>query len=225
MKRARALVVEDEADIRNLIAMHLSRNGFEVETCDNGLEAVRLIRLHEFPLVVLDWMLPGKSGLDVLKDVRKAAGPNRIGVLMVTARADPNDIVLALECGADDYLVKPFELSVLAARARTIVRRFAEEDTCLKVGSLTLVEDSHEVTDNGKRVQLTPYEFKILLALARNKGRVLTRNQLISQVQGEGVAVTGRTIDTHVFGLRKKLGDVAKQVETLRGIGYRFTEA
>jgi len=225
MKRARALVVEDEPDIRELISMHLSRNGFDVDSCDNGAEALRLIRLHGYPLVLLDWMLPGSSGLEVLREIRKNFGPDRMGVLMVTAKAEPNDIVLGLESGADDYLVKPFELSVLCARARTIFSRISEDENRLMVGALELVEDSLEAFENGKKLSLTPYEFKILLVLVRNKGKVLTRAQLISQVQGDEVSVTGRTIDTHVFGLRKKLSESANQLETLRGIGYRFTQA
>jgi two-component system phosphate regulon response regulator PhoB len=175
-------------------------------------------------LLVLDWMLPEKSGLEILREVRRTFGHDQLAVLMVTAKGGSADLVMGLESGADDYLVKPFELSVLMARARALLRRTERLDAQLTLGALTLDEGAHEARLDGKLVPLTPYEFKLLVTLAQNQGRVLTRDQLIRDVQGGGVAVVERAIDTHVFGLRKKLGECADLIETVRGVGYRIAQ-
>jgi len=223
--RANVLVVEDETDIRDLIVMHLSREGHHVEACGNGLDAARRIAEEPFDLVVLDWMLPEKSGLEILKELRKTAAHEKIAVLMVTAKGANSDLVMGLENGADDYLVKPFELSVLMARARALLRRLERKETTrLTMGPLEIDEAAHEARLEGKPVQLTPYEFKLLVTLAQNQGRVLTRDHLIREVQGGGVSVVERAIDTHVFGLRKKLGAAADLIETVRGVGYRIAQ-
>lgn len=225
MKHARVLVVEDETDIRELIVLHLSREGHHVEACGNGLEAMRRITEEAFDLVVLDWMLPEKSGLEILKELRKTSGHEKLAVLMVTAKGANSDLVMGLENGADDYLVKPFELSVLMARARALLRRLDRKDTTLlALGPLQIDEAAHEARIEGKAISLTPYEFKLLVTLAQNQGRVLTRDHLIREVQGGGVSVVERAIDTHVFGLRKKLGEAADLIETVRGVGYRIAQ-
>jgi DNA-binding response OmpR family regulator len=226
MHHARVLVVEDEADIRELIALHLRREGHEVEAVGDGNEALQHLAAGGFDLVVLDWMLPEKSGLDILKEIRKSQGHEKIAVLMVTAKGANSDLVMGLEHGADDYLVKPFELSVLMARARALLRRLDRKDETakLQMGPLEIDEAAHEARLHGKPVSLTPYEFKLLVTLAQNQGRVLTRDQLIRDVQGDGVSVVERAIDTHVFGLRKKLGDAADLIETVRGVGYRIAQ-
>lgn len=221
MKR-RILVVEDESDIRDLIALHLGREGHAVDTCGNGREALERIAGQEYDLIVLDWMLPEKSGLEITRELRKKLSHEQLRILMVTAKSANPDLVLGLESGADDYLVKPFELSVLMARARALLRRGGTREATLDFGPLTIDESAHEAKLHGKTIQLTPYEFKLLVALAQNKGRVLTRDQLIEEVQGNGVAVVERAIDTHVFGLRKKLGECAELIETVRGVGYRI---
>lgn len=221
---ARILVVEDETDIRELIVLHLSREGHRVEACGNGLEAMRQLESQEFDLIVLDWMLPDKSGLEILKDLRRTLGHEAVAVLMVTAKGANSDLVMGLENGADDYLVKPFELSVLMARARALLRRLDRKETALTMGPLVIDEAAHEARLDGKAVSLTPYEFKLLVTLAQNQGRVLTRDQLIREVQGGGVSVVERAIDTHVFGLRKKLGEAADLIETVRGVGYRIAQ-
>jgi two-component system phosphate regulon response regulator PhoB len=224
--RARVLVVEDETDIRDLIVMHLSREGHEVEACGNGLEASRRLAEEDFDLLVLDWMLPEKSGLEILKELRKTNAHEKLAVLMVTAKGGNSDLVMGLENGADDYLVKPFELSVLMARARALLRRLDRKENSprLALGPLEIDEAAHEARLEGKAVQLTPYEFKLLVTLAQNQGRVLTRDHLIREVQGGGVSVVERAIDTHVFGLRKKLGAAADLIETVRGVGYRIAQ-
>jgi two-component system phosphate regulon response regulator PhoB len=222
MAKSKILVVEDESDIRELIVLHLSREGHLVESCANGADALERIRENGFDLLVLDWMLPGKSGLEITKEVRRAKGYDSPRILMVTAKAANSDLVLGLEAGADDYLVKPFELSVLNARARALLRRTEKRGSSLELGPLVIDEGAHEARLHGQAINLTPYEFKLLVTLASHRGRVLTRDRLIQEVQGGGVAVVERAIDTHVFGLRKKLGESADLIETVRGVGYRI---
>lgn len=230
---SRILVVEDEGEIRELIALHLRRDGREVETASSAEEAFPAIERTRFDLLVLDWMLPGFSGVEIAKTLRRKEDRDDLAILMVTAKAEPQDIVEGLEAGADDYLSKPFEPSVLVARVRALLRRgkripqaagskgVSADLSEIRVGGLSLFPESFEAKCNGEPIQLTPSEFKLLIALANNRGRVLTRDSLIEQVQGEGVSVVGRTVDTHVFGLRKKLGECADVIETVRGIGYR----
>jgi two-component system phosphate regulon response regulator PhoB len=227
----RVLVVEDESEIRDLISLHLRREGHEVDAVGSAEEAIPLLNRGSFDVVVLDWMLPGASGVDVTRKLRHMAGRNDLAILMVTARTEAQDIVEGLEAGADDYLAKPFEPAVLLARVRALLRRNRRVSTPLvedssdsapiTIGGLFMDPMTYEVKCDGEPVQLTPSEFKLLLALAHNRGRVLTRDALIEQVQGEGVSVVGRTVDTHVFGLRKKLGSCADVIETVRGVGYR----
>lgn len=221
MKKSRILVVEDESDIRELIALHLGREGHTVDSCGSGAEAMRLAEENAYDLAVLDWMLPEKSGLEITRELRRSKNQH-MGILMVTAKSSNSDLVMGLESGADDYLVKPFELSVLMARARALLRRTDKKGSLLELGPLTIDEAAHEASVDGQLLSLTPYEFKLLATLAQNKGRVLTRDRLIAEVQGGGVAVVERAIDTHVFGLRKKLGACADLIETVRGVGYRI---
>lgn len=217
------LVVEDEADIRELICLHLSREGHSVESCGNGNEALKKISEKTYDLLILDWMLPEKSGLEITKEVRKNHSYDSLGILMVTAKSTNADLILGLESGADDYLMKPFELSVLTARARALLRRKEKKGSLLELGPIQIDENAHEARIQGELISLTPYEFKLLATLIQHKGRVLTRDRLIEEVQGSGVAVVERAIDTHVFGLRKKLGESADLIETVRGVGYRIT--
>lgn len=217
---SRVLVVEDEKDVKDLILLHLRREGHDATGVENGEEALKYVNDGKYDLAVLDWMLPGLSGLDLCK---KVAG--KLPVLMVTARADAADIVLGLEMGADDYVTKPFEVPVFLARVRALLRRHTvlrgQVGGKYEVGGLKVDATSHEVLCDGEEVKLTASEFKLLLALLENRGRVLSRDKLIEMVQGEGVVVVDRAIDTHVFGLRKKLGSCADVVETIRGVGYR----
>lgn len=224
-RKGRVLVVEDEEDIRNLIVMHLGREGHEVQTAVNGAEAVARLKKEKFDLLVLDWMMPEMSGIEVIREARKIADHQTVGILMVTAKSTNADLILGLETGADDYLVKPFELSVLTARARALLRRTDKQGTeaKLELGPLVIDEAAHEARLHGKEISLTPYEFLLMVALVNNKGRVLTRDQLIAEVQGADVAVVERAIDTHVFGLRKKLGECGDLIETVRGVGYRIS--
>jgi len=226
---ARVLVVEDEKDIAELMALHLKREGHEVVAVVDGEDALKQLDTGGFHLMVLDWMLPGLSGLEVAKRVRTgdAEGDRSpVPILMVTARAHTSDIVLGLEMGADDYLTKPFEIPVFLARVRALLRRARAggkpPERIYNVGELCVDLETYHVTCHKKELQLTPSEFRLLVALLKSQGRVLTREMLIDLVQGEGVTVVDRAIDTHVFGLRKKLGKCAEIVETVRGVGYRI---
>ncbi len=225
----RILVVEDEGEIRDLIVLHLKREGLQVDAVSSAEEGLALIEKSNYALLALDWMLPGATGVDITRKLRKSADFKDVAILMVTARAEAADIVEGLEAGADDYLSKPFEPAVLLARVRALLRRNrrgGQPETeggmqVVRVGELALYPETFEAKCQGQPIQLTPSEFKLLVALASSRGRVLTRDSLIEQVQGEGVSVVGRTVDTHVFGLRKKLGACADVIETVRGVGYR----
>ncbi len=223
----KVLVVEDEKDISDLMMLHLKREGHEVMVVEDGEEALKVLERDVFQLVILDWMLPGLSGLEICKKIR--AENNRfkqLPVLMVTARAHTTDIVLGLEMGADDYLSKPFEIPIFLARVRALLRRQVggeePQGKTLIAGQITVDTEAYRTLCGKKEVQLTPSEFKLMVALLKNQGRVLTRERLIDLVQGEGVTVVDRAIDTHIFGLRKKLGKCGDVVETIRGVGYRI---
>jgi two-component system phosphate regulon response regulator PhoB len=218
------LVVEDETEIRELMALHLLRQGFQVHECASTEEAQQKLRTQKFNLLVLDWMLPGASGFEFLKQLKKSLDGS--SVLMVTAKTDPQDIVAGLEAGADDYLTKPFDPSVFLARVRSLLRRSQlriepVSKQQVEIGDLSVNLRTYEVRLGSEPLHLTPSEFKLLTTLFESQGRVLTRDQLIENIQGEGINVTGRTIDTHVFGLRKKLGSWSDNIETIRGVGYR----
>lgn len=221
------LVVEDEQEIRELMALHLLRQGYKVTECSSAEEAMNELSRQSFQIHVLDWMLPGLSGVDIVDRI-KAQNPQS-AILMVTAKTEPQDIVAGLERGADDYMTKPFNPPVFIARVKALLRRLqagASGSTSTDNGDVVLAGlrinfRSYEISYNGEPLHLTPSEFKLLGALVQNPGCVLTREQLIENIQGEGINVVGRTIDTHVFGLRKKLGEWGDRIETIRGVGYR----
>ncbi|MBC7692870.1 MAG: response regulator transcription factor [Methylotenera sp.] len=222
-------MVEDEADVRELMHLHLKRDGLQCVAVEDGEKALEILRQESFDLLVLDWMLPGVSGLEICKWAH--AQKNGTPILMVTARADTPDIVRGLDAGADDYVTKPFDVPVFLARVRALIRRRTAATRAatlpvpsfsrLKVGELSLNSETYQVHCRNVEVLLTPSEFKLLLALMENQGRVLSREKLIDCIQGEGVSVVDRAVDTHVFGLRKKLGDCSDFIETIRGVGYR----
>ncbi|MBL7716513.1 MAG: response regulator transcription factor [Bdellovibrionales bacterium] len=243
------LVVEDEQDIQELITLHLRREGYQVEAVADGEEALKRLRRPlpgealPYDVILLDWMLPGMSGLEITRALRASESGKIIPILMVTARMEAADIVLGLEAGADDYVTKPFEIPVLLARVRALIRRatithaLSQGETLgaglgtkageaglktIQLGDLVIDPNAYEVRCGKEPLSLTPSEFKLLLALAQNQGRVLTRDQLIDAVQGIGVTVVDRAIDTHIFGLRKKLSNCSDWIETVRGIGYRI---
>lgn len=223
---ADVLVVEDEIEIRELMSLLLLRQGHTVKQCASVPEAMDCLKRSQFDLIVLDWMLPQVSGIEMLRSLPE--NDQRPPVLMVTAKAEPQDIVTGLEAGADDYVAKPFEPSVFNARVTALLRRSGQlkdkkaSQEIMQFGSMTIDLKAYEVRISGQIVHMTPSEFKIIAYMGQNAGRVMTRDHLISVVQGDGISVTGRTIDTHVFGMRKKLGECADFIETIRGVGYRM---
>jgi two-component system phosphate regulon response regulator PhoB len=222
---SRILIVEDEQDVRDLISLHLSREAYAVAECADGESGLAQIQTGDHDLYILDWMLPKVSGLDLIKKIRQTK--KNTPILMVTARVEPADIVLGLESGADDYVTKPFDVPVLLARVRALLRRgrLAPEETApqlLELGNLKIDLAGHEAFCGGEKLQLTRSEFNLLVTLAENQGKVLTRDQLIDRIRGEDISIVQRAIDTHIFGLRKKLGPCAELVETIRGVGYRI---
>lgn len=232
----KAIVIEDEVAIAHLLRIHLRESGFEVDVFHDAESAFSGMQIKEYQLCLLDWMLPGVQGIDFLKKIRPH-NPE-LKVLMLTAKADPDSIVQGLEAGADDYLTKPFEAKVFAARVRNLARRFHYEAQLrqtkssflgnamvpdeMTIDKATIHFKKHYVKNAGLEVHLTPSEFKLLASLFQAQGKVLTREQLIDRIQGEDVSVTGRTIDTHVFALRKKMGEWSSHIETIRGVGYRI---
>jgi len=234
----KVLVVEDEADIRDLLALHLRREGLVVDLASDAREGWEKLQAGEHALAILDWMLPGgASGLDLARQVRARPSQRPISILMLTARVSDHDIVAGLEAGADDYVTKPFEMPVLMARVRALLRRArwleqpsapsaapepATAGSVIQVGEIRIFEAEHRIEVRGGELPLTPYEFKLLSSLMKNAGKVLTRDRLIELVQGIGVSVVDRALDTPVFGLRKKLGSSADHIETVRGVGYRM---
>ena len=227
LEAAQVLVVEDEVEIRELISLLLLRQGLLVQQCVSAIEALEYLKKTKYDLMILDWMLPQMSGIELLQNISRDSA-SKVPVLMVTAKAEPTDIVQGLEAGADDYITKPFEPSVFIARVKALLRRSlsspnknSDEKDVVRIGPLKINTASYEVKLHEDLIHLTPSEFKILSTMGVNQGRVLTRDQLIEVVQGENISVTGRTIDTHVFGLRKKLGEGSDWIETIRGVGYR----
>jgi two-component system phosphate regulon response regulator PhoB len=222
------LVVDDEQDILELVKYNLAKNGFQVACVATGEEAIRTAKAESPDLVLLDLMLPGADGFSVTRALKSEAKTAHIPIVFLSARGEEADIVAGLELGAEDYITKPFSPRVLVARVKAVIRRKAEappaEQAVIKVHELVINPGRHEVLVNGKAVELTSTEFRLLHFLARRPGWVFTRNQIIEAVRGEDCVVTDRSVDVHVVGLRRKLGSAGKRIETIRGVGYRFEE-
>jgi two-component system phosphate regulon response regulator PhoB len=226
--RPRILVVDDEPDALELIEFNLKSAGFDVSSADNGTEALRKAREQSPDLVVLDLMLPEVDGLEVCKLLRRDPVTRGTPVIMLTAKATELDRVLGLELGADDYVTKPFSPRELVLRVKNLLRRRTEpaaEAERLEFGELQIDIPRHLVTVSGARVDLTAIEFKLLTTLAQRRGRVQSREQLLTDVWAYDNAIDTRTVDTHMRRLREKLGQAAKYLDTVRGVGYRFVEA
>jgi two-component system phosphate regulon response regulator PhoB len=222
------LIVEDDEDILELVRYNLSREGYKTTTVRSGEDALRSAGRVAPDLVVLDLMLPGLDGLDVCKLLKNDRKTKHIPVIMLTAKGEEADIVTGLEVGADDYITKPFSPRVLIARVKAVLRRKTQEpggdDATVRAGDLVIVPGRNEALLSGKPLDLTFTEFRILHCLARRPGWVFTRDQLVDAVRGEDYAVTARSVDVHIVGLRKKLGRARDCIETVRGVGYRFRE-
>jgi len=225
----RILVVDDEPDITALVAYHLARAGYRVSTASNGQEAIKAAREERPDVVVLDLMLPGVSGYEVLRELRRHPDTGDVGVILLTARREEADRIKGLSLGADDYLTKPFSPQELTLRVSAVLRRLASPavaaGSLLVEGRLWIDRGAHRVTLGGEEVPLTATEYKLLLTLVERRGRVQTRPQLLETVWDAQPDIQTGTVVMHVQRLRAKLGDVGELIETVRGFGYRFRGA
>ncbi|MBP7566355.1 MAG: phosphate regulon transcriptional regulator PhoB [Burkholderiaceae bacterium] len=226
MKRhPRVLIVEDESAIAELIAVNLRHNGFEPIWSEDGESAQRELDAVLPDVILLDWMLPGQSGVQLARKWRGDARTKGIPILMLTARGDEPDKIAGLDAGADDYITKPFSTQEMLARIRAVLRRRAPEQVIdsVSIGPLVLDGATHRVTWNGQQLKVGPTEFKLLNYLMKHAERVHSRSQLLDKVWGDHVFIEERTVDVHVKRLREALGEGAPMVETVRGAGYRLT--
>lgn len=230
-KKEKILVVDDEEDIQELVQYNLVKEGFDVVCAASGEEALEMAGSMPIDLIVLDLMLPGVNGLSVARRLKKEPETADIPIVMLTAKGEEADVVTGLEMGADDYIPKPFSPRILVARIRSVLRRHvrpmgATENSALVLErhGLTVRPEKHEVYAENKPVQLTFTEFELLCFLMKRPGWVFTRSQIVDAIRGDHYAVTDRSVDVQMVGLRKKLGNCGKYIETVRGVGYRFKE-
>jgi len=224
---ASILVVEDERDIAALVAYHLTKEGYRVRTAGGGDEALTVAGQDRPDLIVLDLMLPGLSGLDVLNELRRRPETSAVPVVVLTAMKEESDRIRGLELGADDYVTKPFSPQELVLRVAAVLRRvqapsISGPGRVLRGGPITVEVDAMRVFVDGEDVQLTPTEFRLLVSLLERRGRVQSRQQLLEAAWDVHVRIETRTVDMHVQRLRAKLGDGGDMIETVRGFGYRF---
>jgi two-component system phosphate regulon response regulator PhoB len=221
----RILIVEDEASIAELISVNLRHNGFQPVWAMDSESAQRELDEILPDVILLDWMLPGESGLALARRWRSAARTKTVPILMLTARGDESDRVAGLDAGADDYIVKPFSPRELLARIRAVLRRRVPESAggAVKLGELQLDADTYRVSWQDKLIKVGPTEFKLLHYLMRHPERVHTRGMLLDKIWGDHVYIEERTVDVHVKRLRESLGDAGTMIETVRGAGYRMT--
>ena len=219
-------IVEDEPDIRETLKYNFSNEGFEVFTAPDGEEALSNIKKVLPDVLILDLMLPGLSGLDVCKSIRADDDIKDISIIMLTAKGEEIDRVIGFELGADDYVTKPFSVRELILRVKVLLKKQREslvENKLVTFGPIRIDLDAHELKINDKEIVLTALEFKLLQHLVKRKGRVQTREQLLGDVWGYSAEVTTRTVDTHIKRLREKLGNTSDYIQTIRGVGYRFS--
>ena len=221
------LIVEDDKNISKLVKYNLEKAGYDCLTVFSGDQVLSVLRKGSFDLVILDIMLPELDGFEVCRLIKQEDKLKTIPIIMLTAKGEEVDRVVGLELGADDYMVKPFSPRELVLRVKAILRRGKAEailKDILKVGTLIVDKPGHKVTVNTKEVELTAMEFKLLVTLMERRGRVQSRDVLLSDVWGMNADVYTRTVDTHIRRLRKKLGKIGSSIETVVGIGYRFKE-
>jgi DNA-binding response OmpR family regulator len=226
----RVLVVEDDPDIAQLVAHYLEKSGFSVDLLANGRDALTSIATHAPDVLVLDLMLPGVDGLEICRVVRGNAATAAIPIIMLTARAEESDRIVGLEIGADDYLAKPFSPNELVARVRALIRRASASalratGKSATYGSITIDSDRHTITDAGQPVTLTAKEFMLLEYLLQHRGRVLSRDLLLTDVWGYRYTGGTRTVDVHVRRLREKLPLLSRALTTVKQFGYKLLES
>lgn len=227
MQKPKIVLIEDEEDIASLLKLQGEISGYKIHVEVDGLNGLRAIEREKPDLVILDLMLPGQSGLDVCRKLKANAELKDIPVIMISAKSEELDVVLGLELGADDYVTKPFSPKVLFSRVRAVLRRGKEPEKAPKnivFEPFTLEVDKYQLRKKDKYIPITLSEFGILRRLLVNRGKVLTRNQLLDDVQNNDAFIVDRNIDVHIAALRKKLGPNFEHIETVRGVGYRFKD-
>ncbi len=227
------LVIEDDADIQQLVSYNLIKAGMNVSCADNGEEAFNILQKEPIDGIILDLMLPGQDGLEICGILRDDENTKHLPIIMLTARSEEDDIIAGLNIGADDYVTKPFSPKILIARVQAVLRRDSGEESqqskqdkhaAISLHGLTIDPYRYEVHIKGEPVHLTGTEFTILYLLAEKAGWVFTRQQIIDRIRGYEYLITPRAVDVQIFGLRKKLGQAGHLVETVRGTGYRLKE-
>jgi len=234
MKRSRLVVIDDHYDVLEVLKYHLIQDGYEVKMFFNAVDALKYINTENTDLVITDWMLPEMDGLELCKNLKQSPSTQDIPLVMLTGKSDEIDAVTALEVGAEDYLPKPIRIRELLSRIKKILKRRTVDETVrgrketremIACGPLRMNRASYKVYLNEELLELTIGEFKLLELLAGQPGKVFSRNQIIEKINGSQYFATERSIDVQVAGLRKKLGEYKDAVETVRSVGYRFSEA
>ena len=221
------LCVDDEAHILELLTFNLEATGYRVVTTANGEDALTVCQHDRPALILLDIMLPGIDGVEVCRRLKSQSNTQDIPIIMLTAKGDEVDKILGLELGADDYITKPFSVRELVARVKALLRRAAtqnDDEGVLHVGSITIDPSNYEAYRNGEKLALTLKEFELLKLLVISRGKVLTRDFLLDRIWGYEFYGETRTVDVHIRHIRQKLGDDARYIETIRGVGYKFND-
>jgi len=224
------LVVEDDSDIRELIHFNLFKAGYNVILAHDGAQALQLYSKESPDLILLDLMVPEIAGLEVCEIIREKSNLVKIPIIIVTAKGDENDIVKGLEAGADDYITKPFSPKILLARIKIALGHYRDKNgkgsdkNITKINDISIDNSKKKVIIGGEKISLTYSEFEILLTLAKKPGWVFTRSQLVELVRGQQHAITDRSVDVHIVGLRKKMGERGSLIESVRGVGYKMRE-
>jgi two-component system, OmpR family, alkaline phosphatase synthesis response regulator PhoP len=227
-QKKRILLIEDEEDIASLIKLHAELSNYKLHVEVDGINGLRAVEREKPDLVILDIMLPGQNGLDVCRKIKSNPELRNIPVVILSAKGEELDVILGLELGADDYVPKPFSPKVLFSRIKAVLRRGREPNKAPKLmhfGNFQFEVDRYILKKDDKYIQLTLSEFGILKRLLLNRGKVLTRNQLLDDVNNDDSLIVDRNIDVHIASLRKKLGPGFHWIETVRGVGYRFKES
>lgn len=225
--KKKILIVEDDSDIASMIEYNLREEGFDTRIVGNGLEALTVAKMFHPDIIILDIMLPGLNGFEVCKKLKSDEKTSSAAIIMLTVKASETDVVLGLELGADDYVTKPFSPRVLIARVKSILRRETEHQkpvTKINYYSLTIDLEKREVWLDDKLILLSRTEFEILALLTSKPGKVFSRNTILERCWPDGVVVIDRSIDVHINSIRKKMGAIASNIESIRGIGYRVKE-
>ena len=226
MKGKHILIIEDERDIADLLQFNLEQKQYSVSVARNGENGIEIAKNEKPDLVLLDLMLPGIHGLDVCRILKTKKGLEKISIIMLTALGQEENIVKGLEAGADDYISKPFSFKILLARIKSVLRRGehqkTESEKLIIINNLKIIPRKREVSIEEKKLELTYTEFQILYLLASHPGWVFTRYQIIEKIRGNNSSVTDRSVDFQIVGLRKKIGESGRLIETIRGVGYRF---